>query len=121
MSPLCWRMDQCKPKRRLPPELVVRRPGLSPPPPSKLPSKRWRDRILRVWRVDRLRFPVCNNPMRVIAVVDDPRVVERTLRHGAAWHDPPPRSPPPNGSGPYTYEPCDDVDPTPDNENALTG
>jgi hypothetical protein len=59
--------------------------------------------------------------MRVIAVVDDPRVVERTLRHGAAWHDPPPRSPPPNGSGPYTYEPCDDVDPTPDNENALTG
>ncbi len=52
MSPLCWRMDQCKPERRLPPELVVRRPGLSPPPPAKLPSKRWRGRILRVWPVD---------------------------------------------------------------------
>ena len=24
------------------------------------------------------------------------------------------------GSGPYTYEPCDDVDPTPDYENVLT-
>jgi hypothetical protein len=42
MSPLCWRRDQCKPKRRLPPELVVRRPGVSPPP-LKLPSNRWRD------------------------------------------------------------------------------
>jgi hypothetical protein len=30
-------------QRWLPPELVVRRPGLSPPPPLKLPSKRWRD------------------------------------------------------------------------------
>jgi hypothetical protein len=29
--------------------------------------------------------------------------------------------PPPQGvRGPYTYEPCDDVDPTPDYENALT-
>jgi hypothetical protein len=51
--------------------------------------------------------------MRVIAVVDDPRVVEKILRRRAAWHDPPPRPPPPHGSGPYTYEPCDDVDPRP--------
>ena len=58
MSPLCWRRDQCKPKRRLPPELVVRRPGVSPPPPANLPSKRWRDLILRVWHVDENRcFP----------------------------------------------------------------
>jgi hypothetical protein len=35
--------DQCNPKRRLPPELVVRRPDVSPPPPANLPSKRWRD------------------------------------------------------------------------------
>ncbi|HWT83259.1 MAG TPA: transposase, partial [Candidatus Methylomirabilis sp.] len=37
--------------RGLPPELVIRRPGISPPPPAKLPSKRWRDLILRVWHV----------------------------------------------------------------------
>jgi hypothetical protein len=43
--------------RGLPPELVPHHPGLSPPPPIKLPSKRWRDLILRVWRVDRLRCP----------------------------------------------------------------
>ena len=27
--------------------------------------------------------------MRVIAVIDDPRVVEEILRHLGAWHDPP--------------------------------
>jgi hypothetical protein len=54
--------------RGLAPELVARRPGVSPPPPAKLPSKRWRDLILRVWNVDPLRCPVCQNPMRVIPV-----------------------------------------------------
>ena len=36
------------------------------------------------------------------------------------WHDPPPRPPPQGLLGPYTYEPCDDVDPTLDYENVLT-
>ena len=107
-------------QRGLPPELAARRPGVSPPPPAKLPSKRWRDLILRVWHVDPLRCPVCQNPMRVIALIDDRRVVEKILRHLGAWHDPPPRPPPPDGSGPYTYEPCLDVDPMPDYENVLT-
>jgi hypothetical protein len=86
----------------------------------KLPSKKWRDLILRVWHVDPLRCPVCQNPMRVLAVIDDPRVVEKILRHLGAWHDPPARPPPQGVRGPYTYEPCDDVDPTPDYENVLT-
>ena len=60
---------------------LTRRPGVSPPPPVKLPSKRWRDLILRVWHADPLRCPVCQNPMRVIAVIDDPRAVEKILRH----------------------------------------
>ena len=76
--------------------------------------------ILRVWHVDPLRCPVCQNPMRVIAVIDAPRVVERILRHLSAWHDPPPRPPPRVGSRPYAYEPCEDADPMPDYENVLT-
>src|SRR5512137_2926162 len=58
-------------QRGLSPLLVTRRPGVSPPPPVKLPSKRWRALILRVWHVDPLRCPVCQNPMRVIAVIQN--------------------------------------------------
>ena len=106
--------------RGLPPNLVPRRPGLSPPPPLELPSKRWRDLILRVWHVDPLRCPVCQSPMRVIALIDDARVAEKILRHLGAWHDPPARLPPADAPGPYTYEACDDADPMPDYENVLT-
>ena len=50
--------------------------------------------------------------MGVIAVIDDPRVTEKILRHLGAWHDPPARLPAPGApAGPYTYEPCDHVDP----------
>jgi hypothetical protein len=76
--------------------------------------------IPRAWHVNPLRCPVCQNPMRVIAVIDDPRVVEKILRHLGAWHDPPPRPSPQGLPGPYTYEPCDDVDPMPNSENVLT-
>ena len=50
--------------------------------------------------------------MRILAVIDDPRVVEKILRHLGAWHDPPTLQPAPGAPGPYTYEACDDVDPT---------
>ena len=58
--------------------------------------------------------------MRVVAVIDDPQVVEKVLCHLGAWHDPPPK--PSHGAvpGPYTYAPCEDVDPMPDYENVLT-
>jgi hypothetical protein len=51
--------------------------------------------------------------MRVIAVIDDRRVVEKILRHLGARHDPLPKPPLQGLPGPYTYEPSDDVDPTP--------
>jgi hypothetical protein len=105
---------------RLPPALVRRRRGVSLPPPLNLPSKKWRDLILRVWHVDPLRCPVCQNPMRVIALIDDRRVVEKILRHLGAWHGPPAGLSQPGAPGPYTHDPCRDVDPTPDYENVLT-
>jgi hypothetical protein len=52
--------------------------------------------------------------------IPDKGTQEKILRHRAAGHDPPPRPPSPDGSGPYTCEPCDDVDPTLDYENVLT-
>jgi len=58
--------------------------------------------------------------MRVLAVIDDPRAVEKILRHLGAWHDPPAGQSQPGGSPPYTYEPCGDGEPMPDYENVLT-
>jgi hypothetical protein len=58
--------------------------------------------------------------MRVIAVIDDPRLVEKILRHLGAWHDLPTGLSQPGAPGPFTCEPCDDAGPMPDYENVLT-
>jgi hypothetical protein len=58
--------------------------------------------------------------MRVIAVIDDLRAVEKILQHLGACHDPPAGLRRRGAPGPYTYEPCGDVDPMPDYENVLT-
>jgi hypothetical protein len=96
--------------RGLPPELIPHRPGVSPPPPLNLPSKKWRDLILRVWHVDPLRCPVCQNPMRVIAIIDQHDVVEKILRHLHLWSGTPPlapaRAPPRTTKTPLPTEPA---------------
>lgn len=64
--------------------------------------------------------------MRVIAVIDQRAVVEKIFRHLGLWSGPdasglaPARVPPNADTGPWTREPCDDVDPMPDYENVLT-
>ncbi len=58
--------------------------------------------------------------MGVVAVIDDPRVVVKILRHAGVWHDPTVELAPPNGAWPYTYEPCSDVETTPEYEKVLT-
>ena len=103
-----------------PDQPALRRPGLSPPPPLELPSKRWRTLILRVWHVDPLRCPVCQHPMRVLALIDDRAVAEKILRHLGVWHAPPVVMTTPGSSGNHTRVPFDDVDPMPDYDNVLT-
>ncbi len=99
-------------------------PGCTPPPPAKLPSKKWRDIILQVWHIDPLQCPVCQKPMRVIAVIDQCAAVEKILRHLGLWSGTPPlapaRAPPDGDADPWTREPCADVDPMPDYENVIT-
>jgi len=100
------------------------RPPGTPPPPAQLPSKKWRDLILQVWHTDPLICPQCQHAMRVIAVIDQRVVIEKILRHLGQWNGTPPlapaRAPPDADAGPWTREPCDDVDPMPDYENVLT-
>lgn len=99
------------------------RPNLSPPPPKRLPSKKWRNVIRQVWHTDPLRCPVCQDPMRVIAVINQRAGVEKILLHLGLWTEilalASPRSPPGVGDGPWTREPFDALDPVPDYENVL--
>ena len=77
---------------------------------------------MQVWHTDPLICPKCRQQMRVIAVIDQRLVIEKILRHLGQWNGTPSlapaRSPP--DTGPWTREPCDDVDPMPDYENVLT-
>ncbi len=78
--------------------------GCSPPPPAKLPSKKWRDIILQVWHTDPLICPQCQHQMRVIAVIDQRVVIEKILRHLGQWNGTPAlapaRAPPDADAGP---------------------
>ena len=80
--------------------------------------------ILQVWHTAPLICPKCQKPMRVIAVIDQSEVVEKILRHLGLWSGTPLLAPararPDTAAGPWTLEPCDDVDPMPDYENVLT-
>jgi hypothetical protein len=100
------------------------RPPSTPPPPAKLPSKKWRDLLLQVWHTDPLICPQCQHQMRVIAVIDQRVVIEKILRHLGLWSGgpalAPARAPPDADGGPWIRESCDDVDPMPDYENVLT-
>ena len=53
----------------------------SPPPPAKLPARKWRDLIRQAWHTDSLEYPQCQQEMRLIAVTDQAEVVEKILRH----------------------------------------
>jgi hypothetical protein len=66
--------------------------------PSDEPSASpWARLLAKIYKVDALRCPVCGDRMRVIAVIHDPDVIERILRHLGRWDPPrgPPREPPP--------------------------
>jgi hypothetical protein len=84
-----------------PPGPVVQPPlPADPPPPgpppftSRPPRWRWADLLQRVFAVDALTCPNCGGRMRVIATIDDPRVVRRILTHlGLGDPRPPPKPP----------------------------
>ncbi len=53
--------------------------------PSRIPSKKWRELIKKVWEADPLLCPKCANTMRIVALIDDRNVIERILRHLGLW------------------------------------
>ncbi len=75
------------------PESVVEIP---PPPGSSLFKQRWADLIKKVYAADPLLCPRCGGTMHIIAVIDQPDVIEKILRHLGLW--PHPAHAPPDGA-----------------------
>jgi hypothetical protein len=69
-----------------PPELA----GAHQPRRRKLP---WAQLLMRVFFIDALSCPRCASPMVVLALLSDPPVVKKILRHLALPAEPPPLAP----------------------------
>ena len=86
--------------------------------PPRIPSKKWRELIKKVWEVDPLICPHCGAEMKLIALIDDQSVIEKILRHLELWPEQggvasPSRAPPRPDDGERIVELCFD-DPFPD-------
>ena len=46
-----------------------------------VPSKGWAKMIRKVYEVDPLLCPTCSGQMRVIALIEEPKVIDRIIRH----------------------------------------
>ena len=77
----------------------------------------WARLIQKVYEVDPLKCTKCEHTMRIIAVIDEPAVIRRILKHLHQWDpvpeklDHPARDPPwPDGETiPLTYHPVPDI------------
>ena len=53
--------------------------------PHRIPSKKWRELIQKVWEADPLLCPHCHKEMRIVALIDEAPVIERIRRHLELW------------------------------------
>jgi hypothetical protein len=63
-----------------------------PDDPERARRLAWADLFQRVWREDVLVCQRCGGPMRLIAVIEDPAVIEKILRHVGLGQRGPPRA-----------------------------
>ena len=66
----------------------IRKAGADPsyPPiiegdPSYVPAKGWAEMIRKVYEVDPLLCPTCGGRMKVISFIEDPKTIDRIIRH----------------------------------------
>ena len=55
--------------------------------PRRIPSKKWRELIKKVWEADPLRCLKCSREMRIVSLIDQEDVIERILRHLGLWQE----------------------------------
>ncbi|MSU34761.1 MAG: hypothetical protein EXS36_06540 [Pedosphaera sp.] len=80
--------------------------------------------IRQAWHTDPLECPECHKTIRIIAVIDNPSVIEKILRHlnlGCGPAKFAPARPPPSADTPQPDPQFPiDSDPMPDYENVIT-
>jgi hypothetical protein len=77
----------------------------------------WARLIQKVYEVDPMLCPRCGEEMRLMALIEDPPVIERILQHLHLWDPRPPGPDPPaedlgwpdNSQIPITYGPLPDI------------
>jgi len=62
--------------------------------PTYVPSKGWAEKIRKVYEMDPLYCPTCGGRMRIISFIEEPKTIDRIIRHlelkFEAGHPPPP-------------------------------
>jgi hypothetical protein len=76
--------------------------------PRRIPSKKWRELIKKVWEADPLLCPKCQKEMRIVALLDDRTVIERILRHLGLWQQGVRVDPGTDPPADWVIEPCND-------------
>ena len=69
----------------------------------------WAKMIRKVYEVDPLSCPGCGAQMRVIALIEDPAVIERILAWLGLWQPLPASVPSPPENPQLTYHPVPDI------------
>ena len=63
--------------------------------PTYVPSKGWAEMIRKVYAVDPLRYPTCGGQISIISFIEEPKTIDRVIRHlkltFEAERPPPPR------------------------------
>ena len=49
--------------------------------PTYVPSKGWADMIRKVYEVDPLLCPSCGGRMRILSFIEEPKTIDRIIRH----------------------------------------
>ena len=62
-----------------------------PDDPGRARRLAWADLLRRVFAEDVLVCSKCGGEMRLVAVIEDPAVIEKILRHVGLWQRGPPR------------------------------
>ena len=55
--------------------------------PRRIPSKKWRELIKKVWEADRCGARTAHGEMRIVSLIDQEDVIERILRHLGLWQE----------------------------------